>query len=250
MEKCARCKRTFSEEHFSKTRDGQTRKCCDTCLKRYRCVDCNFKTGRKIQFKDHLKIHQKEFVEIKNHKCDLCDSSFLTKVNLQMHIKSIHLKIKDIKCPLCSYLCSSKSTILTHLSQIHYKIRNFKCQDCNSYFALKNTLLDHQTICNGIEKGSDGEICTKRLFDKMKIEYVFRSSHHKIKKYTTQNVVFDFIVKNQTYENPIFIEYSDTNNIKDILKSDFTKGRGFPLLRLKEFDKSVIVDFLEKHIIP
>ena len=79
LKKCSRCHSTLLEDFFSKNRKGVLQKCCDTCLKRF--------------------------------KCDKCDAKFTAKTSIERHIKAIHDKIKDFECPTCDDKFSYKGNL-------------------------------------------------------------------------------------------------------------------------------------------
>ena len=119
--KCSRCHSEVLEEFFSRNRKGVLNKCCDNCLKRFRCEQCEYRTSHKHHLKMHVKqVHDK----IKDVKCDIdqCEYVCSHKHHLKMHAKQVHDKIKDVKCDQCEYVCSLKHHLKMHVKQVHDRV--------------------------------------------------------------------------------------------------------------------------------
>ena len=130
--KCSRCHSEVLEEFFSRNRKGVLNKCCDNCLKRFRCEQCEYRASHKHHLKMHVKqVHDK----IKDVKCDIdqCEYVCSHKHHLKMHAKQVHDKIRDVKCDIdqCEYTCSLKHHLKMHVKQVHDKIKDVKCDKCD-----------------------------------------------------------------------------------------------------------------------
>ena len=90
----------------------------------------------------HVKrIHQENGAP-KNHKCNLCESTFSCTNHLNTHITTVHEKSKIFKCDFCDKSYGQKSHLNVHIKTIHQK-RIFKCDLCLQEFGYGNSLKLH-----------------------------------------------------------------------------------------------------------
>eukprot|EP01083_Nonionella_stella_P311678 1112088_1 len=66
--------------------------------------------------------------------CEICDTSFGEKANLQCHAKTIHEKNRTFSCDLCSKTFGEKSGLQKHIGNVHEKKRLFVCELCDTKF--------------------------------------------------------------------------------------------------------------------
>ena len=60
----------------------------------------------------------------KSYKCEICNSSFMQKVNLTNHFSSVHEEKKPFECELCEYSCSKKTNLKEHIATVHENYSN------------------------------------------------------------------------------------------------------------------------------
>ena len=61
--------------------------------KKYKCYNCDFKTGLKGDLSKHIcKVHDGK----QNWRCDICNESFKKKVDLQVHKRIRHDTISEV----------------------------------------------------------------------------------------------------------------------------------------------------------
>lgn len=153
--KCKICSRTFSNisactTHLSTKHSGQG----------YPCGDCDFETGKKSKFKNHL---------IENHrKC-------LKPTNKNMKTKS-NEKGKENERQDESSAKPADKNVTNSAGK-----RNFSCELCETSFTIKNQLLRHKNEKHGIDIKC--EICTQ-VFSSM---VSLRS--HKFTKHTGKDKI-------------------------------------------------------------
>ena len=80
------------------------------------------------------------------YKCDLCDSAFNTKDELEKHQTKVHEGKKPFQCSICSTCFMTKSILINHIITIHEKLIKYKCNICDSDYKTKDELEKHCTI--------------------------------------------------------------------------------------------------------
>ena len=58
------------------------------------------------------------------NKCHTCNRTFSRLFDLQIHIKTVHLKLKRYKCTICNYACYFRMKLNSHVATIHGKQAN------------------------------------------------------------------------------------------------------------------------------
>lgn len=122
--KCTRCayetKRKFDlKQHFVRLHE-------DIELKsplEYCCPRCEYTCFSKSVLKSHVNKKHTEDKD-KPFNCTYCESKYLKKYDLKMHMARAHLGLKPFECSLCEYKCTTKFGLNSHLSRIH-TMRNF-----------------------------------------------------------------------------------------------------------------------------
>ena len=83
----------------------------------------------------------------KPYKCDLCDSDFKTKDELEKHKRKVHEVKKLFQCNICSIGFVTKNLLKNHLKTIHEDPRKYKCNVCDSSdYKTKDELEKHNRI--------------------------------------------------------------------------------------------------------
>ena len=79
----------------------------------------------------------------KHFQCNICESRFSQKSNLNTHVRSVHEKISSFKCIICETSFTAKASLNSHLRSVHDQQKPFKCNTCDSSFARKDNLKTH-----------------------------------------------------------------------------------------------------------
>jgi hypothetical protein len=138
--KCSRCHSELLEEYFKKNRKGVFNKCCNTCLNRFHCDKCEFKTSTKRDLKRHIDaVH----LHLKPFGCSDCEFKCALKGNLQKHINMVHLDLKTFECSECEFKTATKQNLQYHIDQIHLKHTSFECPDCEYKSVRDGNLQNH-----------------------------------------------------------------------------------------------------------
>lgn len=77
-----------------------------------------------------------------DHKCLICDKSFVTKSLCNNHMKNVHMKEKNHECDVCHNLFYTKSDVARH-RVTHTGEKRFSCTLCSNLFATKDSLRRH-----------------------------------------------------------------------------------------------------------
>ncbi|XP_073811816.1 uncharacterized protein [Musca autumnalis] len=161
------------------------------------CPLCDHKTSRSQALKVHMEFkHGKEFVEEyfkpapledKPHKCDMCESSFNRRYDLNRHIQAIHLNPNPktpgrrkneetcFLCPHCGQSYSTKRKLRNHLIT-HSEDRPYSCGVCGKAFKSVRSVKDHQLTHSDIRPYTCS-ICEKsfKRADKLKTHMLVHS---------------------------------------------------------------------------
>ncbi|CAG9810752.1 unnamed protein product [Chironomus riparius] len=100
---------------------------------KYGCDVC----GKRFKLKESIRLH------IKNHEsvieCKLCDKK-VKRVNLNVHMKSVHATERNFKCRICRTSFKTKECLKSHI-RTHEK--SFECTECGKRFSNKSHLKEH-----------------------------------------------------------------------------------------------------------
>ena len=113
------------------------------------CKICN-KTFKTLQNKQlHVAcVHEGK----KAFKCPMCNKSFANKYGLERHKVRIHDKIKNFKCDICQKGMSTLFTLSIHISTVHEKKKPFGCSTCSTNFGTKGELRKHKKTKSHLSK--------------------------------------------------------------------------------------------------
>ena len=75
----------------------------------------------------------------KNHSCNLCDSSFYKKCELERHFKFYH----EVKCKFCESKFDSNTKLNNHVKTVHEDKKGHFCVICGKRFELKGNMNKH-----------------------------------------------------------------------------------------------------------
>jgi KRAB domain-containing zinc finger protein len=142
--KCQYCLQSFQVERYvKKHKDG---KACNpklTYLSLGPCYFCGKAFSKRLQLKVHMKtVHLKE----DSKRCNLCYKYLFSSTAMNHHIRTVHLLERNYKCQLCSKRLSSNSALNQHIQSVHTKEKPFKCYFCSKSFANFARLRKHTWI--------------------------------------------------------------------------------------------------------
>ncbi len=86
---------------------------------------------------------KKQRVRSGGYPCSLCDSQLSSKHNLQVHIKSVHIRDRIYSCEHCGKTSYSQSAIRIHRSRHHGNGKACKCEVCGAKFKIASDLAAH-----------------------------------------------------------------------------------------------------------
>ena len=119
--------------HYTKNEEGQ-----------FVCPHCDYTARIQSTMHYHMKKHEGALP----HACKQCDSRFLQKSLLELHIRSWHTEKKDtFKCPCenCNYEDIRKGNLVIHFVRIHLK-------DLTTKLQMKTEDTDYVTSCSCCQK--------------------------------------------------------------------------------------------------
>lgn len=78
---------------------------------------------------------------MKKFDCLYCESKFLTKGDLERHVKS-HMGTRDFTCELCHKTFTRQQTLNEHMNR-HYGLKPYECKVCGKAFSEMSTVYKH-----------------------------------------------------------------------------------------------------------
>ena len=104
----------------------------------FKCHKCEYKNAQKVNVESHIKrVH----VLV---SCNQCDYKIDDKFKLKDHLKNVH-EIDDrmFKCELCDFATFKKQNLDSHVDCVHKKLKNFPCDICGKKFGEKSKMRAH-----------------------------------------------------------------------------------------------------------
>ncbi len=153
------------------------------CSELYKCAKC----GKKCSSKNKLKMHMKYMCKSRKLDvyqkgsliCRLCKKSFLSKLNLIVHVNAVHHKLS---CTLCGKTFASRTQLNDHITSVHDKQKPFSCTLCEKSFARKTNLTQHT---GGVHNNSiNCTLCSKFFCSKQALAEHIDVIHHKLKRFS------------------------------------------------------------------
>uniref|UniRef100_A0A0P4W2H1 C2H2-type domain-containing protein n=1 Tax=Scylla olivacea TaxID=85551 RepID=A0A0P4W2H1_SCYOL len=130
-------------------------------------VECNicFKVLKESSMKQHYKTHTGE----KPHMCDICQSRFTRKGDVERHKRLVHKSQKPFKCQKCMKEFSDRKNLKAHL-QNHDKAIYYGCSTCGFKFGKREYYENHIRYIHPLPDGAvpafsavDDDLATKQL---------------------------------------------------------------------------------------
>ena len=145
---CNICKKNFGNKASLKLHDNSLHK----NIWLHNCLQCDYKTNNKQQFKSHMKRKRetKEQQELsKTHVCPNCEKGFYINALLQKHLNSdtCNISEKKFECDKCtpSKWFKTDKGLITHIKKYHsHEIALFKCKSCEKLIGSKGAMKRHK----------------------------------------------------------------------------------------------------------
>lgn len=109
-------------------------------LKQFKCDMCDTRFGLKADLNRHrLRIHIS-----RAFSCETCGKSFAEQSRLEHHIKVMHQQeTRPFECDICHLRLSRKSSLVRHIQTVHDRTR-FRCRFCDNTYSQKFDAVRHE----------------------------------------------------------------------------------------------------------
>ncbi|XP_055629816.1 zinc finger protein 423 homolog isoform X2 [Toxorhynchites rutilus septentrionalis] len=104
----------------------------------YKCALCNETFDSKVNIQVHFAVTHSS--EVKLYRCTTCAEVFRTEREFRHHIRSRHISSGAVQCVFCRVVCSSELEMQFHLAA---HARKFKCPACPESFHVEFLLDRH-----------------------------------------------------------------------------------------------------------
>ena len=110
-----------------------------------KCHKCDIDFEDPSLFNDHLKSC---IDELKDFKCKLCDTQWVSHLSLEHHLAVVHKMIRFV-CEMCGKELKSPSNLECHRKYVHKKNFENVCHICAKSYRDKLLLDEHMIIAHG-----------------------------------------------------------------------------------------------------
>ena len=105
----------------------------------FKCDYCNYSSATNVDLEIHTRT---EHAGQRVYKCDVCSYTSTESRNLNVH-KRIHTGEKPYKCNMCAYSARAQSNLTMH-KRVHTGERPYKCDMCNYSTRSRSHLTMHK----------------------------------------------------------------------------------------------------------
>ena len=145
----------------------------------YKCDPCQKSYASKLNLDKHMKVfHLPGSVQ-----CTFCGKEFKIQTYLDYHIQITHKAVDgEFKCKFCPKICKSKISLKGHEKQVHGP-KNKACDKCDQKFTTFSDLKKHRNRIHLKIMKFNCDICNKNLASKMSLKNHKDSVHEGKKSY-------------------------------------------------------------------
>ena len=147
----------------------------------FKCPHCNRLFFRQVDCDRHMVVHGKR----ESEKCQFCETTYVSKVGKNRHLKKRHpeewkkmcqqtisLEQQGLKCPFCNNVFDSVAKMKRHMRYHKQKLQITKCFICYMEFGSTQELEEH-VKSHSITLNLECMNCHKKFDNHIKLE------HHK-----------------------------------------------------------------------
>ena len=125
----------------------------------HKCEICDKSFIHAAALKQHICATYKDTSS--EYRCEFCDKLFSKSDNLKTHVYTVHEGHKDYKCESCRKSFSHAHHLRRHIHTIHQGLKDHKCDSCDKSFSDSRNLKKHIQALHGGNKGYKCESCGK-----------------------------------------------------------------------------------------
>ena len=184
---CPYCDKMFADQY-------QTKKHIECEHKKNSKIKCD-ECQKPFQSEQSLKYHklvQHTIDPQKSYSCNICNKTFLIKVNLDNHVKFKHSDSRNIECKHCNSKFKQRKNLNAHMLNIHgtnptkedywqdIKRDRFECSFCKKAFTRGTDLKVHITVKHSTKDLFNCSHCGTKFSYKNSLE------RHKAEKHSSE----------------------------------------------------------------
>ena len=142
---CPRCLEDVEVKEFNEHYINLHELVCSFCLKK-----CKTKYEKMLHVaKEHNVSRTDESVTSKENQCPICTQMFLHKNEVKRHVEIVHLNLRNHLCDICGSSFTRKSGLNAHRAK-HFNIRLLQCKLCPKRYNQTSMIKKHLKTKHGI----------------------------------------------------------------------------------------------------
>ena len=134
------------------------------------CKSCDFETNHRSHFREHMRVHHNEVLDIEIRKCTICDFQSQSRQELRKHKEQTGHR-NTFFCDKCIFKTFKPTLLRSHIdmkhsSQVTDKFKEHKCEKCDFVSEENCTLKRHIRVKHKKNSFPCGQcVCIPDLFD-------------------------------------------------------------------------------------